>query len=108
MRAAASAEKRGGLSRQLRLIALILALLAVFSILGNRGLIRLYHLRQDKAALAQEIDRLGAANAVLADEVRAMRTDPSRLEAIAREDLGLVKPGELVFAFPPAPTPRQP
>ncbi|MFB3818768.1 MAG: septum formation initiator family protein [Candidatus Methylomirabilales bacterium] len=104
----AGRKERRSIPRQLRLAALVLLVLALVSILGNRGLIRLYQMQQEKAALTREIEALGAANAVLADEVRALRGDPSRIEAIAREDLGLVKPGELVFEFPthPATPPR--
>jgi len=106
MRASAgpAPERRG--FRHLRWAILVVLGLALVSIVGNRGLIRLYHLRQEQAALAREIDQLGAANAALAEEVRALRTDPSRLEAIAREDLGLVKPNELVFQFPSAAAPH--
>jgi cell division protein FtsL len=104
----AGRKERRSIPRQLRLAVLVLLGLALVSILGNRGLVRLYHMQQEKAALAREIQALGAANAVLADEVKALRSDPSRIEAIAREDLGLVKPGELVFEFPapPAAPPR--
>jgi cell division protein FtsL len=96
-------KERRSLPRQLRLAVLVLLVLAAVSVLGNRGLIRLYQMQQERAALTREIEALGAANAVLADEVQALRSDPSRLEAIAREDLGLVKPGELVFEFPAPP-----
>lgn len=89
--------------RQLRLAILLLVGLAVVSLVGNRGLVRLYQMHQEKAALEREIEALDAANALLKEEARALRSDPSRIEAIAREELGLVKPGEQVFQFPTAP-----
>ncbi len=97
---ARSDERRG--FRHFRLAVVVVLALAVMSVVGNRGLIRLYHLRQERAALEREIEQLSAAKAALAAEVQGMRIDPSRIEAIAREDLGLVKPGELVFEFPSA------
>jgi len=57
--------------------------------MGNRSLIRLYQMHRDRATLEREIDQLTAANASLAEEVRTLRTDPARVEAIAREAAGV-------------------
>jgi cell division protein FtsB len=96
---------RPSLLRHLRLAIVFLLALVVASVMGNRSLLRLYQMHRDRAALEREIDQLTAANATLAEEVRTLRADPARVEAIAREDLGLVKPGELVYEFRPAPAP---
>jgi len=87
------------LGPRLRLAGILLLVLVVASIVGNRGLVRLYHMQQTRASLEREIEQLTAANAALAEEVRALRNDPARVEAIAREELGLVKAGELVYEF---------
>jgi cell division protein FtsL len=92
---------------RLVLVAILLLLLVAASLVGDRGLLRLYQLHQTRAALIREIEQVSAANVVLAEEVRALRTDPARIEAIAREELGLVKPGETVYEFRAA-TPPQP
>ena len=95
---------RRSVPRRLRLVALVLLGLAAASVLGNRGLLRLYEMHQERAALEREVEQLGAANARLAEEVRGLRMEPGGIERIAREELGLVKPGELVYEFrPPAP-----
>jgi cell division protein FtsB len=69
----------------------------------------MYQMHQTKVALEREIAQITASNAALAEEVRALRTDPGRIEAIAREELGLVKPRDLVYEFrtgpPPSPAP---
>jgi cell division protein FtsB len=96
---------RPSLFRHLRLAVLFLLALIVASVMGNRSLLRIYQMHRDRAALEREIDQLTATNATLAAEVRTLRTDPAKLEAIAREDLGLVKPGELIYEFRPAPSP---
>ncbi len=98
--------------RHLKLLVLVLVVLAAASIMGNRGLMRLYYLQRERAELTREIDKLRAANAALAEEARPLKSDPSGIEAIAREELGLVKPGEIVYEFrpstpPPAPPPTQ-
>ena len=96
---------RPPLRPRLVLAVLMLVALVVASLVGNRSLIRLYWMHQTRATLEREIAQLTTNNAALADEVRALRTDPGRVEAIAREELGLVKPGELVYEFRAAPHP---
>ncbi len=106
-------REQPSLFRHLRLALLFLLALVVASVMGNRSLIRLYQMHRDRVAIEREIEQLTTANAALAEEVRTLRTDPARVEAIAREELGLVRPGDLVYEFrpaqPPAPsTPPQP
>jgi cell division protein FtsB len=105
--ASSPSEEQRFLRRPLRIILVVLVILLAASLLGERGLIGLIQMQQTRAALARDVERLTATNAALADEVRALRTDPGRIEAIAREELGLVKPGELVYEFrgtPPTPS----
>jgi cell division protein FtsB len=90
------------------LAGLLLLLLGAASLMGDRGLLRLYQLHRTRAALTREIEDLTAKNASLAEEVRALRTDPGRVEAIAREELGLVKPEELVYEFATTGRPQAP
>jgi cell division protein FtsL len=106
MRSGRSRERRS-IPKSLKLALLLLVGLALVSLVGNRGLLRLYELRQEKVALEREVQSLDAGNAHLREEARALRSDPNRIEAIAREELGLVKPGEQVFQFPAAAPPAR-
>ncbi len=99
---------RSWLRSRLVLAAILLLFLVATSLMGERGLIRLYQLHRTRAALTQEVEQLTAANAALETEVRALRTDPDRVEAIAREELGLVKPEDLVYEFPTTGRPQAP
>ncbi len=92
-------DDRPSTFRHLRLAILFLIALVIASVMGNRSLLRVYQLHRDHTNLTHEIEQLSVANAALAEEVRALRTDATRVEAIARDELGLVKPGELVFEF---------
>jgi cell division protein FtsB len=96
---------RPPLRRHLRLVIIFLIALVAVSVLGNRGLVRLYQMHRDRAVLEREIEHLSATNAALTEEVRLLKADPARIEGIAREELGLVKPGELVYEFQAAPHP---
>ena len=81
-----------------------LALSLLFNFLfGDMGLIQGYRQRHAAVHLRQEVLTLRAANASLAAEIHDLRHDPYRIETIAREELGLSRPGEIIFLFPGAP-----
>jgi cell division protein FtsB len=59
--------------------------------------------RRQRAKLAQvnaEVTTLTAKNAELRKEIDNLRSDEATIERIAREELGLVKPGEVVLRAP--------
>ncbi len=51
----------------------------------------------EHAALQQRNERLRGEIAALQAEVAALKRDPAEVARIAREDLNLIRPGELVF-----------
>lgn len=57
----------------------------------------------EHAALQQRNERLRGEIAALKAEVAALKRDPAEVARIAREDLNLVRPGELVFEVRRAP-----
>ena len=69
---------------------------------GNRGLWQLYKLKQDKRLLTEEIARLRIETGNYQTEYRSFGKNDSALERRAREELNLVKPGEIVYKFGPA------
>lgn len=98
-------DERGaevGLRRKAAILASVIALtaLVVGSLFGDRGYLQLMVRRQREEAQAREIEELRAENARLAAEIHALRTDPRAVERIAREELGLARPGETVFILP--------
>jgi len=78
------------------LVGLILAYLFVC---GNRGLFRLYQLHQDKSSLTEQISQLQSEVLNYQNEYKRFNQDPSAIEKRAREELNLVKPGEMVYRF---------
>jgi cell division protein FtsB len=82
---------------------LLLIALVVGSMFGDRGILHLISQRQRADALRQEIEALAAENVRLYSEIRQLRTDPRAVERIAREELGLARPGETVFLLRNAP-----
>jgi len=77
-------------------IILVVAYL-VFS--GNRGLWNLYKLHQQKQVLAEQIVQLNSEINRYHVEYQAFEKNSSVMEKQAREELNLVKPGEMVYKF---------
>jgi cell division protein FtsB len=86
-------------------LASSIVLLAAYTIVGDRGAIHLWRLQEEKAKLDDQNYRLQKENEALRQRIVRLRTDDSYLEMIAREELNLVRPGEVIYRFsPPAPT----
>jgi cell division protein FtsB len=73
--------------------------LAVVSAASERGLRRVHRLSGEVARIEALNADLEAENRRLALEIEALRHDTAALESVARDELGLVRPGERVFRF---------
>lgn len=99
------AAARSARKRRLVFVAVLAILIAALSVGGNKSLVKIFQMSKTRTELQQEIKRLKQVNEELAREIQAVTHNPGQVEAIAREDLGLVKPGEIVYQFgPPKPT----
>ena len=72
----------------------------VLTLISDRGLLEVRRKSTELAELQAEIQTLGAENVQLVQEIRSLRTDPSEIERRAREDLKLVRPGEIILVLP--------
>jgi cell division protein FtsB len=96
-----------GLRRKAATLASIILVVAlvVGSLFGDRGFLQLMRQQQRAETLARELEELRVENRRLASEIVALRSDPRAIERLAREELGLSRPGETVFLIrdePPA------
>jgi len=66
---------------------------------GNRGLWNLYRLHQEKIILASQISQLKNEINQNQTEYKNYEKNSLVMEKLAREELNLVKPGELVYKF---------
>lgn len=82
-------------------ITFVASLLLVNAIVGDRGLLETWRARRDYAALSGGITQLKDENRSLRDEARRLREDPKEIEAVARHDLGLIRPGEVLVVVHP-------
>ncbi|MFO0683805.1 MAG: septum formation initiator family protein [Sandaracinus sp.] len=80
---------------------LVLAIVSVpLLVLDERGLPRYRALRDEQADLAHQNEALRLEVRALARDVEALRTDQASVERIARDELGMVRAGEILFQFP--------
>ena len=83
-----------------------------FTVFGERGLLRIYHLKEEKEEIQKRLEELKVENEKLKREIEALKTDRRYLESIARKDFGLVRQNEIIYQFPspekPEPASQQP
>ena len=83
--------------RGLRVAVIGALVLAALSALDARGFRRASRLRAQVETLRRTNRQLTEDNAALAREIQAQRIDAAAVERAVREELGYVRPGELVF-----------
>ena len=88
-----------------RVLCFAACVLAVNALIGERGLSETLRAHRDFDAAVAELSRLQYENATLADDIRRLQDDAPTIEDVARAQLGLVRPGEIlvVLKSPVAP-----
>jgi cell division protein FtsB len=84
----------------LSLLALGLLALGIHDVFGAHGYLAMRRTQKQVEQLQGEIDRLNRENQGLAQQVNALKTDPEAIERVAREQMGLARPGEMIFKLP--------
>jgi cell division protein FtsB len=79
------------------LLTIAVLVLAVFN---DKGVLQVNAQSKKLTAIQGEVNALDAENKQLTKEIQALRTDPTTIERLAREELKLVKPGEIVLVSP--------
>jgi cell division protein FtsB len=82
------------------LLTVAIVLLSVVTVVGERGAVHLWRLRGEKNRLDEQNYRLQKENEALRQRVARIRNDNRYLEQLAREELNMVRPGEIVYRFP--------
>lgn len=81
------------------LFSTLIVLLALITVIGERGVLHLWRLRGEKNRLDEQNFRLQKENEALRQRIYRIRNDNAYLEKLAREELNLVRPGEIVYRF---------
>lgn len=80
----------------------LISLLTLVTIVGERGALHLWRLHGEKNNLDEQNYRLQRENEALRQRIWRLRNDDVYLEKLAREELNLVRPGEVVYRVPKA------
>ncbi len=83
------------------LFAAVLISFTLSLFMGQNGILRLQRLRLEYDSLMMQNYRLALENKQLGDEIERLKRDPATVERIAREELHLVSPHDVVLLVPP-------
>jgi cell division protein FtsB len=109
---AGAQDPREGFTEQLRsffrrnmnsLLIAGFALLLLQDIFGTHGVLAMHRSQVEARKIQEEINQLDKENQALQNHVKDLKTDPATIECIAREDMGLARPGEYIFKTQPRP-----
>jgi len=67
--------------------------------LSDLGIIKYISMKGEYNRIRDDVSRLDAENKKLMEEVEGLKTDPDSIEALARQNLGLAKEGEIIYKF---------
>lgn len=79
--------------------------LLVDALVGDKGLVERMRARRQSEREKAAVETVKHENAALREKVQRLRDDPAAIESIAREELGLIRPGELLFILRDAQKP---
>ncbi|GEM_PF-777503 len=74
-------------------------ILVINTFTGNNGFIDLLSTKNNHAILLADLSRLRTENESLRQTAKRLQEDPRAIEEIARNELGLIKPGERLLIF---------
>jgi cell division protein FtsB len=77
-----------------------LAFILFFTVFGDKGLLRIFELKQDKSKIETRLEDSRNENEKLKYEIVALKSDRRYIESIARKDFGLVRSNEVIYQFP--------
>jgi cell division protein FtsB len=73
--------------------------LLVKAFFGDRGFIGLLKIKSEYASILEEVNQLESEKAILIEEINKLNNDKYYQEKLAREKMGFIKEGEVVYLF---------
>ena len=89
--------------RPAMLLTLVVALLVAHALIGDQGFSSSLDTWRTYQQLTAQVSALRAENVRLRRVTQRLTGDLATIEAVAREELGLIQPGETVFLLGDAP-----
>jgi cell division protein FtsB len=79
-------------------LTVAMLLLAIFN---DKGALQVHAQATKLSAIEADVEKLTTENKQLTTDIEGLRRDPATIEKLAREELKLVKPGEIVIVTSP-------
>ena len=95
-----AAEGRSGKSIFLVFLVLFGLGMILISLVGEQGLISYLELKGEVEQLGRDVNQLESRQSMLVQKIRALRKDESYIELLARQKLGLARPGDRIIQLP--------
>ena len=86
------------------LIASFGAIMLIISVIGSYGINATNRLGNYEQKLTHQIESMRIEKALKQEEINALKTNPEYIELVARKNLGLVHPSELIYYLPSSDT----
>ena len=93
-------KKKPHYQKILIVLGIILSLVAGSVIFSKGGLRTLLEARGKNREIKQEIEKLGEENRQLEGEIHDLRSNPVAIEKLAREQMRMAKPNEIILVIP--------
>lgn len=82
------------------MLGLLVAVMIVHDVFGTHGFLAMRRTQSEIKKVLSNLDKLSKENEALEQEVKDLKSDPRLIEKIARDDLGLARPGEVIIRIP--------
>jgi cell division protein FtsL len=90
------------------LLAILVVFLLAHDVFGTHGFLAMQRKQQEIQKVNAKLERLNKENAALQKDIADLKTDPQTIRKIAREELGLAQPGEIIIKLPAQAPPEPP
>jgi cell division protein FtsB len=88
-------------------LGFVTVVLVVDALVGDKGLLDTLRAKRQHETLAAALAQKRHENARMRDEIRRLKEDPGAIESLAREELGLMRDGEVLFIVHDTPSPAR-
>jgi cell division protein FtsB len=79
------------------LLVFVIVVLAVDALVGDKGLLVTLRARRQYREVAESLEALRRTNSRMREDIRQLKEEPQAIEELARKELGLIRPGEVLF-----------
>ena len=83
-----------------QILVLALFTLLVHDVFGAHGFVAMRRTQKEIDQIREQIGKINEENKSLTNQVNSLKSDPKAIERIAREEMGLARPGEMIFKLP--------